>query len=660
MNRAVVAVAFVVALSSAAAAEPLAERIIAQRPRIYVRTTDWDGPTIAKIRANLGRPEFKARFFKLENRKSLLARCLLWYLHGDEKDLQGAIDALKKYRLAGNDSPSYQGPGLAQAAAAYDWLHQKMDEETRAAIRENLEAGADRMMRVNLKGEAPLFYSRHPGALEGVLTVGLALHGDSPKAETYLKHFRTWGMKEFFKAQAWAGGAPTGGSYALMFTHVDLARMMAAWWSATGQNLAAWCDAEFDGLASQMLRYHLWAFLPDARVLKENDIWDGAYIGHSQVQQALDILTCLLRDGHGRALQVHLNTLMTPHNYHSSYMHQFFIFQDPTIKPEPLDTMPHAWVMGKQNAGYAFFRGGWKPRDPLVFFRAGTVMNVHGHVDMGQFQIYKGVPLAIKAGDYGTYGSSQHNYNRNAIGCNTVIFTDPNSKHDWGNQLGGGGQKKNNPSFDHWMRVVKASRMATAKIIAFDAKPGEARVKADLSRTNRSEKCKHWTRELIWLADKHLIVADVIEKGDPKFETRWLLHSLTEPKVDGNLVTIRTALEEGVKTAYLDTKPAMLFCRTLLPEKPVITKIGGKGKECFVRGRNAIRGRVTDKRNFEAQIGRWRVEVTPPGTPTAVLFLHVLTPAEDGASPPAARFTRDGDVVTVIVDGKTARVSLGR
>lgn len=649
--------AAILAGTATAAAEPLAEKIVDQRPRIYVRTTDWDGPTIVKIKANLDRPAFKARFFKLENRASLLARCLLWHLKGDEEELEGAVAALKKYRLNPGDSPSYQGPGLAQAAAAYDWLRDRMDEPTRAEVIRNLEAGADRMMQVNVRGEAPLFYSRHPGALEGVLTVGLALHGDSPKSDVYLKHFRTWGLNEYFKAQAWAGGAPTGGSYDLMFTHVAIARMMAAWWSATGQNLAKWCDTEYDGLASQMLRYHLWAFLPDARVLKENDIWEGAYVGHSQVQQALDILTRLLRDGHGRTLQMHLNTLMTPHNYHSSYMHQFFIFQDPTIEPKPLDTMPHAWVMGREHTGYVFFRGGWGPRDPLVFFRAGTVMNVHGHIDMGAFQIYKGVPLAIKAGDYGTYGSSQHNYNRNAIGSNTVLFTDPANPPDWGHQLGSGGMKTDNPTFAHWLRVVENHKMATARIVAFDPKPGESRVKADLSRTNPPARCKSWTRELVWLADKHLIVCDVIEKGDPKFETRWLLHSLTEPTVEGSLVTIRTALEEGVKTAYLDTQPAMLFCRTLLPEQPVITTIGGPGKECFIAGANAVRGSVTDQRNFEAQIGRWRVEVTPPGTPERVVFLHVLTPADDGAQAPAAAASVKDGQITVTVDGRTVTIA---
>jgi heparin/heparan-sulfate lyase len=286
-------------------------------------------------------------------------------------------------------------------------------------------------------------------------------------------------------------------------------------------------------------------------------------------------------------------------------------------------------------------------------------MNVHGHVDMGSFQIYKGVPLAIKAGDYGTYGSSQHNYNRNAIGSNTVLFTDPGNANDWGNQQGGGGQKRDCSTFAQWLGIVKRYGMQTARIVAFDPTPGESRVKADLSKTNRAAKCTRWTRELVWLADTHLIVADVIEKGDPKIETRWLLHSLTEPKVDGDLVTIRTALEEGVKTAYLDTKPAMLFCRTLLPAKPAITKIGGPGKECFVAGRNAIRGRVTDQRNFEAQIGRWRVEVTPADQAKQVVFLHVLTPTEDGGAAPEVAVTQKDGVATITVDGRKTTVTLG-
>ena len=49
-------------VGSAAAAAPVTDKVITERPRIWIRGSDWQGPTIAKIKANLDRPEFKARW----------------------------------------------------------------------------------------------------------------------------------------------------------------------------------------------------------------------------------------------------------------------------------------------------------------------------------------------------------------------------------------------------------------------------------------------------------------------------------------------------------------------------------------------------------------------------------------------------------------------
>ena len=110
--------------------------------------------------------------------------------------------------------------------------------------------------------------------------------------------------------------------------------------------------------------------------------------------------------------------------------------------------------------------------------------------------------------------------------------------------------------------------------------------------------------------------------------------------------------------SWIPKKGAKLFCQTLLPAKPRIEKVGGEGKECWIAGQNAI-GKVSDSSNFQAQLGRWRIEVWPTETGTKHVFLHVLTPADpEAAAPPKAEVKTAADALTVAVDGKSVVVGL--
>ncbi len=644
------AVAFV---ASASAAGPLTKTVIEERPRIWLRRSAWEGPTIDKIKANLDRPEFKARWSKLGGSRA--GRALKYLVTGDDGDLQRALRGMGNLRL-GSGSPSYRGIDVAEAAVAYDWLHDKMDDATRAAARAELERQGMSLVAFCKDGRSPLYYSRYPGALLGLVTAGLALKGDSPKADEMLAFFRTWGVNEYFKAMAWIDGAAVGGDYTYMHTYQAISHIVAAWWSATGQDLLAWAKDNQNDWLNRMLLFELWAILPDNRFYKTGDMWGGeSYFASRQYQMPLDILTRVTRSGPGRTKQVLMNESMGPRNYHPSVAYDFFIFQDPTIRPRPLSGLPTAAIWGRESVGYAFFRAGWGPDDAVVFFRGGGVMNVHGHADVGNFQIFKRVPLAIKSGAYGAYGSKQHQYAWSAMGANTVVFTGDES--DWGQQVGLKARKWDVRTFDEFMAKRATHHMDTGRIVAFDPTPGAARVRADLTRTNPPEKIKKWIRELVWVDNAHLVVADIVELAAPEVQTRWLLHSLTEPEVQDGLTTVD--VEPVPVFAWIPKKGAKLFCQTLLPEKPKIVKVGGPGKECFIAGVNAI-GKVSDKSNFLMQIGRWRVEVRPGQSATRHVFLHVLTPVDQTvAAPPRTSFTRTGNLITVTIDGTRAVIDVG-
>jgi hypothetical protein len=240
------------------------------------------------------------------------------------------------------------------------------------------------------------------------------------------------------------------------------------------------------------------------------------------------------------------------------------------------------------------------------------------------------------------------------MGANCVVLTTTDT--DWGQQIGGDPRKYDNNDFADWMALRQRRGLDTGRIVAFDPTPGLSRARADLSRTNPPAKLKTWIRELVWLDNKHLIVADVVEVATPEIQTRWLLHALTEPQVKEGLTTI--TVDPVPVFAWIPKRGAKLFCQTLLPAKPRIEKVGGEGKECWIGGTNAI-GKVDDKNNFMMQLGRWRVEVWPTETGTRHLFLNVLTPADpDLAAPPRAEVTVAADTATVSLDGKAVRIDL--
>jgi hypothetical protein len=633
-----------------APAAPVTSAVLPEHPRIWLRRTDWDGPTVATIKANLDRPEFKARWSMLPGSRA--GKALKYLLTSDPKDLDAALAAMKGVKLSWS-SPSYGGIEVAELAAAYDWLHDRLDEPLRTAVRAELERCGMEFVTFCRRGLSPIYYARYPGAILGFVTVGLALKGESPKADEMLDFFRTWGVNEYFRGMAWIDGAAVGGNYDYMHVYQAIAHIVAAWWSATGENLVDWAKVNQNDWLNKMLLFELWAILPDNRFYKTGDLWGGSsYFARQEYQMPLDILTRLTRSGYGRTKQMLMNESLGPYNYHGGTAYDFFIFQDPTIPAKPLSDLPLAAEWGRESVGYTFFRAGWGMDDPVVFFRGGGVMNVHGHMDVGNFQVWKRVPLAIKSGAYSSYGNRQHQYAWSAMSANCVVFT--TDEQDWGQQLGENGRKVDNDTFAHWMATWTKRRMDTGRIEAFDPKPGEARVRADLSRTNPDAKLKRWVRELVWLDNRALVVVDVIDLARPEVQCRWLLHSLTEPEVSGMLTTI--SVDAAPVFPWIPKAGARLFCRTLLPAQARIEKVGGPGKECWIAGVNAI-GKVDDKSNFTMQIGRWRIEVTPAVAGTHHVFAHVLTPVDQTVTaPPPVAAALEGDDVVVTVNGKPVRV----
>jgi hypothetical protein len=636
---------------------PFDAPLLAVRPRVFIRKDNFDGLTVARLREAVGRPEFVG--IRQKWRGKPLGRAIEWMIDGRKEDLDAAVAGLKKMDAAGG-TWSDRGLELVQLAALFDWLCDELDEPTRQAVVARLEKAADAAAAHVKGGQAPFFYSRTPGALAGLAVSGIALKGVSDKADGYLALFRDAGAKDYFKAYEWLDGAATGATYTTFYTYVDLPAICAAWWSATGRNPADWIRAAQGDWLDGIVRFYLWYMRPGFAFTDINDQSRGVWETHDQFCQGLDIALYVTGNGCGRAWSERWRARFGSALYHPEYAHNY-LFRAAAPPPRPLTDLPLAQLFGRESCGYGFFRSAW-PADGQpdtathVFFRCGDPVDVHGGVSAGEFQVFRYAPLAARSGRYSSYDSPPDQYHRNCISTNVVLFLDPADPKDRGDQNTRRGLKSDHKTWADWLAIRQRSGLDVACITDWQAADGEARCRADLTRTNPDTKCKGWVREFVWLARKHLVVLDVVETARPDVRRLWQLHSPTAPQIGDHLITIanrppdRKWADEGLRPK---NEEARLFCRTLLPEDyAVVLHSGGKAEAFAAAGQS--RGGV-EGNPYHLQYGSHVVQVDPAGRggPGRTVFLHVLTAVDAAETTPpkaACRLVGAGRL-EVTVDG---------
>jgi len=672
MNRLVCQMAIALLLTTASVAlaagpaepqnNPFETPILDVRPRVFVRQGSFEGLTVAKLREAAGHPEFAV--IRAKWKRKPLGQAIEWMITGDRQSMEAAIAGLKKME-ASDGSWTYRGVALVRLATLFDWLYDELDQSTRTEIIARIEQAADRAVEHIRQGRAPFFYTRTPGALAGVAISGIALHGISDKADGYLDVFRQFGVNEYFKAYQWVNGAGTGATYTLDYTFVDLPQICAAWWSATGNNPAAWIRANQDGWLDGMVRFYLWYMRPGFAFTDINDQYRGTWSSHDQFCQGLDIASYVTRSAHGRAWSQRWMGRFGSALYHTEYAHNF-IFRDVKLRPESLSDLPRAELFGRDSCGYGFFRSHWpspgKPDDAThVFFRCGDPLNVHGGVAAGEFQIFKYAPLAARSGRYASYDSPADQYHRNCISANVVLFTDPADPDDRGDQNSRRGLKHDHKTWAEWLAIRDRYDLDVAQILDWRVVDGEARCRADLTGANPKSKCKTWVREFVWLANKHLILLDIVETASPGIKPQWQLHCPTPPQIGNHQTTISNCPPQtswADPTLQPDSEQARLFCQTLAPrDYTLLLHADGKAQAFHADGR---RQGAAHGNPYHRKYGSSVVQIDPGNRTRQTVFLHVLTATdEDGAGPPqtALRLTRPGQV-ELRVDGVTTTLTV--
>ncbi|NCB69981.1 MAG: heparinase [Bacteroidia bacterium] len=319
-----------------------------------------------------------------------------------------------------------------------------------------------------------------------------------------------------------------------------------------------------------------------------------------------------------------------------------FLWRDTKLAAKRPDNLPLTRYSGSP-FGWMVARTGWGNESVIAEMKINeyNFLN-HQHHDAGAFQIYYKGPLAIDAGTYqGSSGgyNSPHNKNffKRTIAHNSLLIYDPNETFAASGY--GGSDKSDFVANDGGQRLpgknwypasnlneLLTGNFRTAEVLATgfgtdSMAPDYSYLKGDITKAY-SAKVKELKRSFVFLNLKDakipavLIVFDKVVASTPDFKKFWLLHSIEEPEISGNTVTIR-------RTKNGDS--GMLVNTVLLPEikNADIVPVGGPGKEFWVFGTNY----PNEPRPGEDEAnerGAWRVEISPKKANAEDYYLNVM------------------------------------
>ena len=267
----------------------------------------------------------------------------------------------------------------------------------------------------------------------------------------------------------------------------------------------------------------------------------------------------------------------------------------------------------------------------------------HEHEDAGHFSIYYKGLLALDSGIYEGlaftdskgnsitkvgYGSLHHiAYTRQTIAHNSLLIKDPNEKPDnielkHFTQVDGGQKMVVNrwaakvPS-DLWNEKTTIGETLSYNWGPDSIEPEYSYMKGDITDAY-SDKVESVQRSFMFFNfnDEEypaaLLIFDNVRSASPTFKKTWLLHSQEEPVIEGNNVTIAR------DTIDYDGR---IINTTLMPTNGFTTeKVGGPGYEFYVNGINY----EMKAKSAEAEVGNWRIEISPTKAEKQSYFLNVL------------------------------------
>ena len=274
--------------------------------------------------------------------------------------------------------------------------------------------------------------------------------------------------------------------------------------------------------------------------------------------------------------------------------------------------MPHA--RNFENMGQIFMRSGDGPDDTYALFMSGGNAGQHKHYDNNNFLIFKKGFLTLDTGSRPIGIHTQHYYPR-TIAHNCILINMPGEELPVYYDKGVRSARRWGPPAPGEIDVPVPNdggqnELLGSKVTAFETCDNYSYMAGDATKAYNSEKSSLVLRQFVFLNPDFFVVFDRVISKKPEYKKTWIMHTATEPVIDGDVFS--ASQNEG-----------KIFVKTLLPENQQIIKIGGPGKQFWNGDRNFPfpQGYYAD--SLET-FGQWRVEISPSEDYAETNFLHFI------------------------------------
>lgn len=473
------------------------------------------------------------------------------------------------------------------------------------------------------------FHNSTPSKMLCYLRIAYATWGENPMA----KEFHDYALRKLYEGRLLpvlqefgAGGG---------WTECGWYQRHSLWHLAEGLELARRIEG-YDGFQKaprffyQRLAYEMLQPYPrnrpdgTERFAVEGDGSDRYWTGDESPHLLRDLLAEYFR---GSELSRYIANRRRTAQHPAAQILEFLYGPPQDQQPLPVETFPLAHIA--TGVGKVYARGDWSDDATWFRFECGDFWNHHQHFEVGNFEIFRGEPLATESGEYLNYLSNHDvNWLLRTIAHNSLLIYQPDEEwvhlRDGGRNVyyNDGGQAKKwdwtVPDLDTWKG--RRQTFTRGQIVAYQNRPEYLYVAGDCTRAYAASKLDSWVRQIVFLRPHTFVIFDRVVSTRPEYQKTWLLHSRFQPEIAG-------------RTFVITNGEGRLTVESLLPEDPVIRTVEG-----YSYGGHTFPPK-SDRLSDTASL--WRIEELPGKPRTEDLFLHVLT---TGEPQPASLVRRDGAV----------------
>jgi hypothetical protein len=608
-------------------------KIITSHPRLFLRSQPWrHGPNLTDLKMWVQREPLKSYLKnKPWNPKPSEEWAFRYLLTGDEQLVPPIVQEMKK---DGGYWPGY----LTWLATLYDWLYNSpsFSDSDKKAVEDKMVLWAKKAVEM---GEEYADVWSHYGYRPPVdlAAAGLALHGHREEAKKYIAIAGGYMKRNMLPGWKLNDGAWQGGWSYYGQGCFNLFKFIAMWSSATLEDLFEVIEKEEGDWIRNHLYYLIYTMYPDHTPVESCGFNNAP--DQRGGTNALLLLTGAYRDLEG------VKNLKWRNEWGWRLGVDQFLHLPPELKEKEVKeyTLPLTKLWGRKGVGYVQMRSGWEDNDTIIEFKCGDYFWSHQFHNQNSFTIYRNGRLAIQSGVYDAYWSNHMQfYYRPTVGSNSILIIQPYetswippgiaNKFKISNKEGyiyeGGGQRscyifpehgsaENCFSFAKYLyRKNHEHHFETGDIKGFEVTDRYSYVYGDatmaynnplFSYPRNNAKIDLFTRQLVFLDKRYLLVFDRVNSLISGYEKKWLLHSIGEPQFIGKPVEVEYLGHREIYKAGLvriDHKGGTLYCQTLFPDDYLIRKVGGCATVTVAKSDPANKGSATLKTTIHGSYER--------------------------------------------------------